>query len=608
MDRKQTVRMLMTTLAVGLFSVWLATGCGVQADRAPEAAAPDEAASPVEDASPVEAKPPVETAAAIDPQPTATLPERADPAPLPDPAPPDRVSVDTPPVLVPARVNAAVPQPTPVAVKSAVSGRSMRMAPSSSAADRPPSFARAAESATAPTVAPTPTPAPAPSPDMTAVVKRLAPTPAPTPAEEPIEEPVASKTAATTETPQDDYSVVKVYYGTDRAAVATTGEGHLGDTKWQYPTLAAAFITVLLAIAAYRSPRRWLVGLAACGLLASVALGAATAYYALEPHPAKDVSQRVYGNQRGELELGTCRISIPRDHEVGELESPSVLRLEFREDPERHVVLLGVEQKPADEFFADLGGCVADSARKEAFVFVHGYNVTFEKAARRTAQLAHDLKFDGAPIFYSWPSQGGLLKYTIDETNVVWTVPHLKQFLVDVARRSGARSVHLIAHSMGNRALTSALRGLSYDLDGKGPMFREVVLTAPDIDADVFRRDIAPAIIGTADRVTLYASSNDEALAASKQVHGYPRAGESGENMVVVPGIETIDVSAVDTSLLGHTYYGDNDTVLTDLGKLLAESSPPDERHWLRAAALGQLKYWVFLRERLGLRPSEQPR
>ena len=51
----------------------------------------------------------------------------------------------------------------------------------------------------------------------------------------------------------------------------------------------------------------------------------------------------------------------------------------------------------------------------------------------------------------------------------------------------------------------------------------------------------------TADRVTLYASSSDEALALSKQVHGYPRAGESGDQLVVVPGIDTIDVSAVNT-------------------------------------------------------------
>ena len=147
----------------------------------------------------------------------------------------------------------------------------------------------------------------------------------------------------------------------------------------------------------------------------------------------------MYGGDRGELELGTCEVSIPKDHQVGELESPSVLRLEFREDPERHVVLLGVHPAAGRRVLCRSAGVRRAIAGKEAFVFVHGYNVGFETAARRTAQIAYDLKFDGAPIFYSWPSQEGLLAYTVDETNVVWTVPHLKEFLLGVRQAVGGQ-------------------------------------------------------------------------------------------------------------------------------------------------------------------------
>ncbi len=225
---------------------------------------------------------------------------------------------------------------------------------------------------------------------------------------------------------------------------------------------------------------------------------------------------------------------------------------------------------------------------------MHGYNVGFEDAARRTAQIAYDLKFEGAPIFFSWPSQAEILEYAVDETNVSWAAPHLLRFLTDVAEQSGAERIHLIAHSMGNRALTSALRDLSLMQNSDKPMFNEVVLTAPDIDADTFINDIAPAVIKTAQRVTLYASSNDEALIVSKKMHGYPRAGDSGSQLVVVPGIDTVDVSAVDTSLLGHTYYGDNSSVLADIFELLNASKPADQRQWLRPERLGLLKYWVF--------------
>ncbi len=143
-----------------------------------------------------------------------------------------------------------------------------------------------------------------------------------------------------------------------------------------------------------------------------------------------------------------------------------------------------------------------------------------------------------------------------------------------------------------HRALTKALHGLSYRMER--PIFREVVLTAPDIDADVFRRDLAPQIVRTADRVTLYASSNDEALRVSKQIHGAPRAGDSGALLVVVPGIETIDVSGIDTSLLGHSYYGSNGTVLSDLIGLLEHGMPAAQRSWLLPRDYQGLPYWVF--------------
>ena len=125
--------------------------------------------------------------------------------------------------------------------------------------------------------------------------------------------------------------------------------------------------------------------------------------------------------------------------------------------------------------------------------------------------------------------------------------------------------------------------------------FNEVVLTAPDIDAEIFKTQIAPAVVRVANRVTLYASSHDQALALSKKINGYPRAGDSGKGLVVIEGIDTIDVSAVDTSLVGHSYYGSSDTVLTDIWDLIKCAKSPDLREYLRPRDyVGGLKYWVF--------------
>jgi esterase/lipase superfamily enzyme len=402
------------------------------------------------------------------------------------------------------------------------------------------------------------------------------------------------------------YSVVKVYYATDRAPLDVPDSQRLLRGGWPVLTGVFAAVTIVLLVL-WRHVGRAARALALVSLATTLVLGGLTLAYRWQPALERDEIEKIYGGGRGEFELGICKVSIPKDHRTGELESPTLLKLEFRPDPERHVVLLAVHATPADQFYADLRGCVGRSTRKEAFVFVHGYNVGFETAVRRTGQIAYDLKFEGAAIAYSWPSQEGLLGYTVDENNVDWTVRHLKEFLLDLAKRSGAESVHLVAHSMGNRALTTALRELEMEYKADCPKFREVVLTAPDVDADKFRRDLAPAIVKIADRVTLYASSNDKALIASRGIHGYLRAGESGNMMVVVPGIDTVDVSDVDTSLLGHSYYGSSTTVLADLYELMQASKPADQRKWLRSMWLDDLKlkkYWKFLKDKVHNLPS----
>lgn len=288
------------------------------------------------------------------------------------------------------------------------------------------------------------------------------------------------------------------------------------------------------------------------------------------------------------LELGACEVSVPFSHQIGELESPVWWKLEFRPDPERHVVLMSVVPLDGNRFFSELRTRVSGSPGKEAFVFVHGYNTTFEDAARRTAQIAHDLRFSGAPVLYSWPSQGEVAKYTFDENNIEWTWKHLADFLQALSRQSGASTIHLIAHSMGNRALTKALEVMP---KSPSPLFREVVLAAPDIDAGVFKQ-MAAAIKGKAERITLYASSKDKALLASKKVHGEPRAGDS-ERMVIVDGVDSIDASLADTDFLGHGYVFKN-SILLDIDTLFRQRTPPQQRDKLKPQQTGSLLYWML--------------
>ena len=279
---------------------------------------------------------------------------------------------------------------------------------------------------------------------------------------------------------------------------------------------------------------------------------------------------------------------------MGELESPSVWKMEWKSQPEKHVTLLSTTIMEASDFHNSLRERIKRSPRENAFLFVHGYNVTFVDAARRTAQMAYDLGFQGAPIFYSWPSQGQVAAYTVDERNIEWSEANIRKFIDDVLEKSDVQNVYLIAHSMGTRGLARSVASLVKDKPRYRARIRELILAAPDIDADVFRRDIMPLFASAALPVTLYASSKDNALIASKRVHGYPRAGDSGINLAVARGLETVDASALDTSLLGHSYYGES-SVIGDMYRLTQLGKRASVRDGLKAVPTPNGTYWRLI-------------
>lgn len=295
-------------------------------------------------------------------------------------------------------------------------------------------------------------------------------------------------------------------------------------------------------------------------------------FYSTTRKVAGDDPRNVFGADRGRLQYGVSWVSIPRIHEAGELESPSVFTLTFREDPAKHVVLLEVKPTPKERWYSDLNNSIAAGGANQAFVFVHGYNVNFSDASRRTAQIKYDLGFAGPAILFSWPSHGKEALYLGDEANAEWSFPMFADFLVELRRRTGdAATIHLIAHSLGNRVLSRALQQIDADAGiTPKPMFSQIVLAAPDMDADVFRDQLAPRMRRLARGITLYGSSDDRALLASKKAHQIPRAGEGGENLPIVEGIESIDVTGIDASFLAHSYIGAV-TVLGDVAQILCE-------------------------------------
>ena len=209
------------------------------------------------------------------------------------------------------------------------------------------------------------------------------------------------------------------------------------------------------------------------------------------------------GSRADKVHYGHCNVTIPKAHRVGSTGSSWWRRLLHGDDRLRVASLTSMGP---ESFWDDVRGQLADKDPRDAIVFIHGYNVSFEEAALQTAQIGADLDVQGAMAFYSWPSRGRLLGYLNDEASIEASEGHIAAFLSDFVTRSGAARVHVIAHSMGNRGL---LRAVNRIVTGAalrtGKPFGQIILAAPDVDAAAFQ-GLSAAYRDVAERTTLYVS------------------------------------------------------------------------------------------------------
>jgi esterase/lipase superfamily enzyme len=302
-----------------------------------------------------------------------------------------------------------------------------------------------------------------------------------------------------------------------------------------------------------------------------------------------------FGTERGGMSYGFSRISIPPGHLMGRHEEPSLLKFEWSPQEHKHIKVLEVVELNRDDFVQRLNRAVEFSRGNKLMVFVHGYNETFSGASRVVAQFAHDLKFSGPVLLFSWPSQGRLTGYTVDATNAEWAQAHFLEMMGALLDNVPAKDIYLIGHSMGNRILGRGMATLASDRPPSDMLrFREIVMIAPDIDAEVFRRDLAPRLSRTGIHTTLYASSKDRAMRASKVFHGYTRAGESGEELVLVEGVETIDASDVSGGFIGHSYFAEDRRIMEDIFALLQTGERAEHRFGLQSVTTPQGRYWTL--------------
>ena len=236
-----------------------------------------------------------------------------------------------------------------------------------------------------------------------------------------------------------------------------------------------------------------------------------------------------------------------------------------------------------------------ETGNNSVFIFVHGYNVSFAEAMRRTAQIADDLEWRGTSVLYSWASHAEIDGYDADHENALAAVADLSEFIETVAVYSGAARVHVIAHSMGSEPLLAALARHAESTSATGvPLVDEVVLAAPDVAADEFTELVARARPSRAAFHALCLQAATTALRFQALLNDKARAGDASEGVLVLPGVDTIDATAAEGDLVGHSYYGESRAILADVFSLLKTGMPPDQRFGLHPVEAEGQKYWIL--------------
>ncbi len=283
-----------------------------------------------------------------------------------------------------------------------------------------------------------------------------------------------------------------------------------------------------------------------------------------------------FGDERNSIHTGQCAFSNVSLSLLSPLSRNGLVYI-----PENLIQLEAVSDVEVSVFWDEIKTATQG---QRPILYLHGYNTSFVKSCEQAALFQANLNLESRLILFSWPSDGAILNYARDESDLLWSVAPLERVLVDMVEQFGAGGFDVVAHSLGTRGVFLALVQLARRHHESIPLINQLVLTAPDIDAGIFQQYLT-AIQPLTYNLSLYASENDKPLVLSEEVHGYPRLGQPGPHLDNLDGIEIIDISDVGVrSFSGHLYHLYHDGVMQDLDLLLNQGVPASERETLTAS------------------------
>jgi esterase/lipase superfamily enzyme len=284
---------------------------------------------------------------------------------------------------------------------------------------------------------------------------------------------------------------------------------------------------------------------------------------------ASEVTSTFFSSGRApEVGLASVVVTIPPTHVVAQLERPTRLP----PDPRTEFTIVDPAVYSTDDaFISEVRRELAKRpvGQRRLLLFVHGYNTTASDAILRLAQFVEDTGFEGVPVLFTWASAGRLSRYVYDLNSALIARSEV-QDVVGVLERTGAENVEVFAHSMGTFLTMEALvdGAQTGRLNRRASSINHIVLASPDIDLDLFRRQLSELPLSIRQKIYLLISEDDGALRASRVIAGgVPRVGAADAEELEKLGVTVIDLSEIDDSTSGsHSKFAGSPEVVQILG------------------------------------------
>ncbi|MBX2894837.1 MAG: alpha/beta hydrolase [Cyclobacteriaceae bacterium] len=231
----------------------------------------------------------------------------------------------------------------------------------------------------------------------------------------------------------------------------------------------------------------------------------------------------------------------------------------------------------------------------DTLFFIHGFNCGYECLIKSLIDLDRIFVKDRSNpiariVAFSWPSNDMLTEYRKDQADAGYAgialargyhklLKFFSEYLSDPDKHC-KNNIHVLCHSMGNQVFERMVKEIISSHIPAAPIFKQVVLAAPDIDNDALEPN-KPLhhITDFCDRVHIYFHKSDDALKISNLTKnktnrlgltGPTRPLELRMNVNVVEASKIKDAQGIEEKLIDHWYYVNSETVAHDIRQVFS--------------------------------------